>query len=880
MTTSRRTSQAAQPRGRSPRVLFVLLVSVMLVAGSVSAAPAAPRPAAVGGGIALVPSSGVSPPMTMSIPTGPTEAFSGSAVGSNLLGTGGNQVAVGALNGCVYVYELGNLALAPVCFYTGNGAVQATPVLTDLDGDGYTDLVTANAGNGYVQAFRGGPGGLASTPFFSKNTTVYATSPGVFATPAVGDLDGDGRPEIIATTWNAGVFAWHLDGSLVQGFPRFLYDTLWSSPVLRDLDNDGQPEIIFGGDMDNYPGQPYPYGGMIWVLRGNGTDVPGFPKNIPKQVVWSTPAVGDVNANGVQDIVFGTGLYFPDTGHHVYALDSGGYALPGWSAAGAPGVNVGSQVMAAPALGRLVNGDARLYTAVVTSDGFTVVLNPDGSQRWASCDDWSGTCPHPGQHHGSAVIADVDGDGQQDVVSFAEFKLKILNGNTGATEAQDGNANPCCPNTTFAPAAAPTVTRLGSDTWITVHALYDANGNGRRDNGDRDRLMAWKIANVPQGRFDWPTFKQNQRRTGSAIDLTAPTRRSRRSRARRHPRKSPWLGPPPTRRRPARTRPASCRSMSTCKTARDRGRGGSTVRHRAAGGQHIHGGLVAVRPTRSYLLPPRACRVSCGQHHAGRQLLRRRSTAARRRPNRSGRRMPPRTTVTRPRSRAHPLPDRACPRSPRDGGDPRRGLDRGRLVACTSSEPHLRSRFRARSRAGTSSQLRDERRWLELRLRARRLRRLAPRWWCRAASAATGSVRTSPAASSCCRRPPRPRLRDTCSTAGAGCTPSARRQPSRWRATSTVRTSPRTHARSRWSGRLRARRVRRPAPVRWCGEGELDHLLGRMGHRRRFALIKGAGAAGYVFDGYGGVSPFGGAPSVPTTRYWGFNIGRAFTISP
>ena len=35
--------------------------------------------------------------------------------------------------------------------------------------------------------------------------------------------------------------------------------------------------------------------------------------------------------------------------------------------------------------------------------------------------------------------------------------------------------------------------------------------------------MAWKIASVPQGRFDWPTFKQNQRRTGGAIDLTAPT---------------------------------------------------------------------------------------------------------------------------------------------------------------------------------------------------------------------------------------------------------------------------------------------------------------------------------------------------------------------
>ena len=345
----------------------------------------------------------------------------------------------------------------------------------------------------------------------------------MFSTPAVGDLDGDGSPEIVATTWNHGVFAWHLNGSLLPGFPRFMYDSLWSSPALRDLDGDGRPEIIFGGDMDNYPGAPYPWGGLLWVLRTDATNYPGFPKSIPRQVVWSSPAVGDVDANGAPDIVFGTGLNFPDDGHHVYALNNGGYSLPGWSSGGAPGINVGSLVMASPVLGNLVNGDARLYTAIVTGDGYTAVLNPDGSKRWTSCDDWTGQCPHYEQHHGSAAIADVNGDGQQDVVSFVGNKLRVFNGNTGAVEAEDHNIDPCCQIRTFAPAAAPTVSRVGSDTWITVHALYDANGNGQRDTGDRDRLMAWKIASVPQGRFDWPTFKQNQRRTGGAIDLTAPT---------------------------------------------------------------------------------------------------------------------------------------------------------------------------------------------------------------------------------------------------------------------------------------------------------------------------------------------------------------------
>jgi hypothetical protein len=449
--------------------------------------------------------------------------FSGAAVGTNLLGAGGTQVAVGALNGCVLIYELANLNQAPVCIDAGGGPIQATPLLTDLDGDGYQDLVTANAGSGWVLAFKGGPGGLARQPFFAQNTTVNPRGPGEFSTPAVGDLDGDGQAEIVATSWNHSVFAWHINGSLVPGFPRFMYDSLWSSPALKDLDGDGRPEIIFGGDMDNYPGAPYPWGGMLWVLRGNGTDFPGFPRNIPRQVVWSSPAVGDVDANGSPDIVFGTGLFFPDSGHHVYALSAGGFALGGWYAGNTPGIDLGSMVMASPALGNLVNGDPRLYTAVVTGDGFTVVLNPDGTKRWTSCDDWTGSCPHTNSHHGSASIADVNGDGQQDVISFADNKLRVFNGNNGALEAQDTAIDPCCQIRTFAPAAAPTISRVGSDTWIVVHGIYDANSNGARDSGDRDRVLAWKIASVPQGRFDWPGFKQNQRRTGSVLDTTAPT---------------------------------------------------------------------------------------------------------------------------------------------------------------------------------------------------------------------------------------------------------------------------------------------------------------------------------------------------------------------
>ena len=101
---------------QSSCLLFVLVLSVALLVSSAGAAPASSRTAArlaAVGGITLTPVSGSSSPMSFPPPPATSEVFSGSAVGSNLLGTGGTQVAVGVLNGCVYIYDLGDLTRAP-----------------------------------------------------------------------------------------------------------------------------------------------------------------------------------------------------------------------------------------------------------------------------------------------------------------------------------------------------------------------------------------------------------------------------------------------------------------------------------------------------------------------------------------------------------------------------------------------------------------------------------------------------------------------------------------------------------------------------------------------------------------------------------------------
>jgi hypothetical protein len=230
--------------------------------------------------------------------------------------------------------------------------------LGDLNGDGRPELLV---GAEYLYVFRSdgtewrdGDANPVTTGIF---TTLLHNIP---SSPAVADVDLDGTPEIIAASWNDSTLAvFRLDGTLLPGWPKKGAAPFWSSPAVGDIDNDGGLEVVVGSNS-----------ARLYAWNADGTEVRDGDANpttdgvlfLPVGTVISSPAIADLDGDNVKEIVFGT------SGSRVYAMHHDGL-LPGW-----PFTGVGA-FSGSPAVGDIVAGGGKEIAIGTTSDSVYVLTS-------------------------------------------------------------------------------------------------------------------------------------------------------------------------------------------------------------------------------------------------------------------------------------------------------------------------------------------------------------------------------------------------------------------------------------------------------------------------------------------------------------------------
>ena len=398
------------------------------------------------------------------------------------------EIVVGGSDGRLYAYNPNGTSLAGFPYNTGTGAaIESSPAVGDIDDDGQMEIVFG-AGSTFTPGAHGGVYALNTngTLLWQFNTGDFnndGVRDGVYSTPALGDIDGDGKLEVVFGAWDGYVRALNGENGSIL-WEVFVRDTVWSSPALGDVDRDGYLDVVIGVDAHYEAPFGTPNGGSLHVFTRDGAEMPGFPKHID-EIIQSSPALGDLNGDGWLEIVVGTGNYW-GAGHQVHVWDHTGNYLSGWPK------STGDYCFSSPALGD-IDGDGQLEVVIGCNDGKIYGWDANGTQKFA-------TTVH--DHYGysnwgigsSPILADVDGDGTPEILFSYNWDVGVLEGN--------GTQTSTFYQTSYTVSNSPAVGDIDNDGRLEVVVA------GGHNNGANGMIYIWDLTSTSTAN-PWPMFHRD-----------------------------------------------------------------------------------------------------------------------------------------------------------------------------------------------------------------------------------------------------------------------------------------------------------------------------------------------------------------------------------